>query len=198
MNQDQILHALMQHLREHSGFETDRNYLGMSAIGQCPRRLYDAFVNGQEPTMDIHRMCYIGYLFERDARQRMTEAGLYRPPRVAELIAPFDERFRGHADGETIDGDLLELKSVSEEGLERVAAKGRGKVEHWLQVQTYMRYGPWQNAVIVYISRDSFRHFIVSALKDTHVGEKMEHKAKTVLAAIDARRPPACECGRCK
>lgn len=197
MNQDQILHALMQHLREHSGFEPDRNYLGMSAIGQCPHRLYAAFVNGREQTMDIHRMCYVGYLFERDARQRLTEAGLYRPPRVTELIAPFDARLRGHPDGETIDGDLLELKSVSEEIFERVVAKGRGKVEHWLQIQTYMRYGPWHSAVIVYISRDSFRHFVVGASKDTRAGEKMEHKAKMVLAAIDARRPPACECGRC-
>ena len=197
MNTEEMLVRINDGLRRRSRFETDRTYLGMSTIGRCPRVLYFNFVNGISPTMDAHRMAHVGYLFEGDAKERLTLDGIYQPARVAEIVAPFDSRFRGHPDGETADGDLAEIKSLSDEAYVRLIQTGRLKSDSYYQIQTYLLYGPWTNAVVFAINRDTFQHYVLSVSKDTRAGQKMEHKAKAVLAAIDARRPPACECGRC-
>jgi len=197
MNTEEMLVRINEGLRKRSLFETSRPYLGMSTIGRCPRVLYFNFVNGISPAMDMHRMAHVGYLFERDAKERFALDGIYRPAHVTEIVAPFDERFRGHPDGETVDGDLAEIKSLGDEAYVRLVQTGRLRTESYFQIQTYLLYGPWTNAVVFAINRDTFQHYVLCVPRDMHAGQRMEHKAKAVLAAIDARRPPACECRKC-
>lgn len=195
---NEVQAKLMEHLVQHSGLEPHRNYLGMSAIGQCPRKLYFDFVVGRTLTERDHLMCYAGYLFEGDALARLAAAGICRVEDRRELVAPFDARFRGHTDGQTFDGELLEIKSVNAKIFERLRVDQRAKMDHFLQVQTYMRYGPWRKALVVYVSRETFEHLILPVAKNERYGQQMEGKAKRILGLIDAHTPPECECGFCK
>lgn len=199
MDPHTIHQQITAHLHQHSGLDARREYVGMSSIGRCPRQLYFAFVEGRpRPGDEAHRMCYAGYLFERDLKARLAATGIYVPDSERELVAPFDARFRGHTDGATGDGELLELKSINDKGFERVAVSQRPKTEHALQVQTYLRYGPWTHALVVYVNRATFEHLVLRVAENTRVGLDMEQKAKRVLAAIDARQAPRCECGYCE
>jgi len=52
-------------LRQKSGLEQHRPYLGMSGISQCPRKLYREFLGGRKlPTDQQHWYCWTGYLHE--------------------------------------------------------------------------------------------------------------------------------------
>ena len=52
-------------LREQSGLEQHRPYLGMSGIAGCPRKLYMEFMGGRKPPTDQqHWYCWTGYMHE--------------------------------------------------------------------------------------------------------------------------------------
>lgn len=185
------------YIRENSSYDTQRNYLGMSGIARCPRRLYDDFLQPSKPTDETYRNCYLGYLWEDEAKNILEGSGIFKPDSERELIAPFDARFIGHTDGETIEGNLLEIKSVTAHALERIKEEGRAKRDHFWQVQTYMRYGDYSQALIAYVSRDPMEFHFISVPCLSAVGALLEEKARRVLKAIDTKQRPACECKRC-
>lgn len=187
---------LAKHLRLHSGLES-RSYLGMSQVAKCARQAYDSFVDGPDLTDFQHRMCYAGYVYEQDVLQRMREMRVARLDR-RELVASFDDRFRGHIDGVTAWNDLLEIKSVTASKFELVDKGNRALHEHNDQVQLYMRYGGWNYTWLVYVNRESFEHRVIRVRYDEQRAVDMENKAKKILQAIDARQRPKCECGYCE
>ena len=189
---------IMVDLRAASGLEQKRGYIGMSNVGKCPRQAYNDLVNGRQMTDEGHRLCYAGYLFERDALARLVRMEFARPDAVRELVAPFDERVRGHNDGETFWGDLLEIKSVSMRRWRLVVDNNRPLFEHADQVQLYMRYGGWKMAWIIYICRETLEHKVVSIGYDEQRAEMLEYKMKAIVRMIDRKTPPKCNCGRCK
>lgn len=185
------------HVRLHSGLE-QRSYLGMSVVAQCARKAYDNFVDGPTTGNDDfrHRMCYVGYLFEADVLHRLREMKIAVLDR-REVVAGFDDRLRGHIDGVTTWGDLLEIKSVSTHKFELVCQQGRALHEHYDQVQLYMRFGGWRYAWMVYVCRETFAHKVIKVARHERRGEELEAKARSILAAIDRRERPQCECGYC-
>lgn len=188
---------VLAYIKANSNYDTSRNYLGMSGIGRCPRVLYDRFISPDKPTEETYKNCYLGYLWEDETKNILEGSGIYKPDSERELIAPFDKRFIGHTDGETSEGNLLEIKSITAYSMERIKQEGRVKRDHFAQVQAYMRYGDYQQALVVYVSRDPMEFYFISVPYVYSVGERMEQKAKMVLAAIDSKRRPACECKRC-
>lgn len=197
INTSQLQAKVMQHLVQNAGLE-QRTYLGISSIGYCPRKLYFDFVQARTFTERDARYCYVGYLYERDAKTRLAATGLYRPGSEREIVSTLDPRFKGHTDGETPSGELLELKSVNPKRLERVLYTQQPLNEHLAQVQCYLHYGNYESALMVYINRDDFSHVLLVVEYEVEVALQYEDKARRVLSAIDARMPPACECGWCK
>jgi hypothetical protein len=195
-----------KHLKEHSGLEPRRDYLGISAIGRCPRQVVREFLYGKGPkdlTLKAHLNCYAGYLFERDVLRRLYEIGVANIPALEgqqqlEVVADFDARLRGHVDGETVDGDLLEIKSTTKEKFSRVKATHMALTEHFAQVQLYMKYGPWKKCWIVYVCRETLEHHVVKVTYLHTQAIKYEMKAARLLAFIDQEMLPACECRFCK
>lgn len=183
-----------------SGIEV-RNYLGMSAIGHCPRYLYYLMLGGREHNIQSHHYCYLGYLFERDILNRLEQLGREVNGRDAPILksgrefVDFAGRFQGHTDGEW-DGDLLEIKSVRHDRLP--GENGRLPRTHFWQIQTYMHYGSYRLARVVYVARDTGHIRVVGLRRNEKIGELARLKAATVLEAVDRRRPPPCECGHCK
>lgn len=192
----ELENRLAKHVQLHSGLEV-RAYLGMSQVAKCARVSYDRFLNGEEHSDFLHRMCYVGYLFEADVLRRMREMRIAVLDR-REVVAGFDDRLRGHIDGVTPWGDLLEIKSVSTSKFDLICQQGRALHEHFDQVQLYMRYGGWKFAWVVYVCRESFEHKVIRVARSESRGLFLENKARLILAAIDARERPVCECGYCK
>lgn len=192
-------HRIADHLLHASGFETGRKYLGMSRITECPARLYRECLNGRAHELNeaSARRCYRGYLFERDAQQRLAAAGIYLPGSGKEVRADFDERFRGHTDGETTEKDLLEIKSVTNVMFERIQRTRRAMDSHIAQVQLYLRFGGYAHGLIVYIDTETFRHYVADVWPNKGEQDRWIAKAAEVLAAIDSGTPPKCICGRC-
>lgn len=188
---------IMADLRLRSGLEI-RRYIGISNIGKCPRRAYYDIVYGQKMSDEGHRMCYTGYLHERDALARMARAEIANLDLAnLEIIAPWDVRVRGHNDGVTYWGDLLEVKSVSRFKFQMICDNDRPNREHVAQVQLYMRYGSWNKAWIVYICRETFEHRVFEVRYDDREAERQEARMKALVRAVDEKKPPRCECRRC-
>lgn len=186
---------IMAYIRNNSGFEPKRAYLGMSHLSECPADLYLAFQEGNTVTEASHRMAYLGYAIEYIEKDILVKAGVLRSV-GREIVAEFDPRVRGHIDGETVDGDLVEIKSVSKVKYDQVEATGKALRSHFGQVQAYMHFGGYKHAEIVYVCREDFRHYVVHVPYVQGVGEQIEAKARRVLAAIDSSRQPPCECRR--
>lgn len=178
----------------------ERDYLGMSRIGECPLQLYRDMRSGRRrPSGAGMRYCYEGYLHERDILYRFETQGVPITDKGAELVAPFDERFRGHVDGVArMDGDepeLIEVKSVSTEMFERIRSHPRPADLD--QVQIYLRYGEWERGNLIYKCRSNGKIWVAPILRRDELGEELEAKAQLVLRAVDEGIPPACRCGRC-
>lgn len=202
-----------EHMKLHSGLEQKRDYLGISAIGRCPRQVVREFLYGKgEMSLQAHQICYAGYLFEADVMERLREMEIAKAPPPSpspfstnengegsiEVIAPFDARLRGHVDGETIDGDLLEIKSLKVLKFEKVKSTHMALTEHFAQVQLYMKYGPWKKCWIVYVCRETLEHYVVKVNYLHTQAVKYELKAQRMLAFIDQGMLPECECRYCK
>ena len=200
MSQKEIEYRITTHIARASGLDQHRKYLGISKISQCPRAAVLEFRNGIVETGAAHRMCYAGYEQERAVMQLLYNAGVSIGvfPMSKEVVAPFDSRLRGHIDGETVDGDLLEIKSVSKFKFDSIQADRIAKFAHLTQVQLYMRYGGWKKAFIVYRCRDTYEHVVIEVPYSESQSEKLEQKAKVILAYIDSGGLPPCECGRCR
>ncbi len=183
----------------HSGLQPKRDYLGISAIGKCPRVVVREFLNGKgEMSLQAHQMCYVGYLYERDLIMRLQQMGLANSITNTEVIAPFDPRLRGHTDGETLWGDLVEGKSVNGGKFKKVKDTHMALTEHFAQVQLYMKYGPWKTCWIVYENRETFEHCVVKVPYLHTQAIKYEMKAQRLLAFIDQGIVPECECRYCR
>ncbi len=198
LNARQVKEALVEWTIAHSGYE-DRSYLGMSRIGECPRVLFTDFIKVKRDWDPAHHLlCYAGYLWERDIRTRLRESGLYAELSEREIVAEFDERFRGHIDGELQDGSLLEIKSTVQAKIDTIQATNKIPLKNYQQVQVYLRHGGYDRAQVVYVARDTDELLVYEVRPNRGVQDLMDDKARWVLSAIDEGVAPGCTCGRCE
>ena len=137
-----------------------------------------------------------------------------------ELVAEWAPRFRGHIDHELPDGTLLELKSVYWEKLLRLMASGRAEAKNEAQVQSYMRHGGYDQAIILYTARnvphkEFYRKRVhvrgntwlpgwtppfwaVDIIEYPAMQDSLDDKARNILRCYDEGTPPLCSCGYCK
>lgn len=198
MNASEVREQLINWTVLHSGHDATRRYLGMSRIAECPHVLYHEVIDGPaKPNPAQYLTFYAGYLWERDIKQRLEEIGIYAPMSERLIVCDFDPRFYGHSDGETTGGRLLEIKSTVQVNLEEISANKRIPRRHFQQVQMYLHHGKYPAALMVYVARDTGQIHTAEIRPMRDVAEDLNRKARMILAAVDAGRAPACECGRC-
>jgi hypothetical protein len=190
--------ALDEQITRDSGLDPHRDYLGISKVIDCPRRAVKEFLYGMTDLSDTaHRMCFAGYEHERSVIELLSHAGIVHYAGI-EVTAPFDKRLKGHIDAQSVDGDLIEIKSVSTVKFQKVNESGKALRRHFLQVQLYMRYGHWQQAFVIYRCRETYEHKVIRVPYVPSQADRLEEKAKLMLAFIDREELPACECGHCQ
>jgi hypothetical protein len=207
----ELKQQLVESFRTHSRHDRFRNYLGMSGIGGCPRQLYFQTIEPIEADDRLKWYGWTGYLHEAGLKDLLgaheeAVATLLggSSPVGRELIADFDERYRGHTDYELSDGTLVEIKSTRwDKWIEIKAIKGANP-RHIAQVQAYMRHGDYPHAILIYVARDmphrdwEFPFWCVDVPRDEWLMNELDEKAKMILAAIDSGRPPDCTCKYCR
>jgi hypothetical protein len=60
----------------------------------------------------------------------------------------------------------------------------------------YLHHGKYPLALMVYVARDTGQIHTAEIRPTRDVAEDLNRKAQMILAAVDAGRAPACECGR--
>ena len=197
MNAQKMEEKLRSHLRFVSKLDKRRDYVGISNIGKCPRQAYKDLVHGFTDTDFAHQMSYAGYLYEQDAIARMMATGFLRNTRPQEVVCPKNPIIRGHIDGESTLGDLIEIKTVTKQKFKILQFHGRPLHEHVDQVQLYMRYGGWLNCIMIYICRETFEHKVFDVRYDLIWAETLEEKMLDLAEAVRTMQPPACTCEKC-
>lgn len=167
------------------GHNPHRRYLGMSQIHRGEKDIIDSMKQGVELDAYQLRIHGVGYVFERIIKEKLTKAGVMIVDSERELVAGFDNRFRGHTDGDLVDGSVVDVKSTVEEKLKRIEADRRLPNAHYVQAQMYMYHGGYDRAMIVYVARDTGRILVRSVKYDGKTAGFYNEKAKRILSALD-------------
>lgn len=192
-----ITKKIAEYITNKSGFETRRDYISISHLADCPRRVVREYHAGFDVSATTHHMAYAGYHQERDILEMLTNMGMLEQVNV-EVVAPFDGRLRGHMDG-VLENCVLECKSVSGRRWDGILKKAdRLPWKHYVQVQMYMRYSGMRNAVVIYRNRETYEHMVIMVPYNQTQADKFEMKAKEILLALDDEVMPECECGKCR
>lgn len=191
---EQLENLIKESLALRSGFEKKRDYLSISHVSGCPRRAMREYLEGFEINEHTHEMCFAGYENERSVLDILHTVLIHNP---VEVVAPFDSRLKGHLDAMTVEGDVVEVKSVNARKWEKIIKERRPLLEHFAQVQLYMRYAKRERTFIVYRNRETYEHKVLQVPYREERARHFEDKARKILAAIDSGVLPECTCGRC-
>lgn len=193
---DQLTEAII----ENSGLEQNRDYVGFSKIGDCPRKIYTEYMQKQNVsiTESDHFYCYAGYHQEADVANLLIKIGVLDPTsRGKEIVSDISPIFKGHIDGLAMDGALIEIKSVSNQKYDSIKEKGKSLFRHFVQVQLYLRYGKMPYALIIYRNRETYEHMVMYVPYVKSAADEQEKKALIILDAIKDGKAPACTCHKC-
>ena len=198
MNAAILRHALEDWTRANSGWGM-RPYLGMSQLDRCPALVYDQMTGNGHETGVLQAMAfYDSQVHKRDLIARLNAVGMYAP--IEEIVAPWDDRFRGHPDGQVVTQSsraVLQIHTMVGDKFEELREHGYPRQAHYYQVQLYMLYGGLGEACILYKCRETGRVWPIAVVAQRSVQEDLEGRARRLLAAVDANRKPTCVCGRC-
>lgn len=200
---DTFNRLLLENLHTESPHDPTRNYLGMSQIGDCALELYRKMVGTGGAARDDVRMRWYEWTGQIHEEAVLKLLGVKQTRHS--IVAAWDSRFRGHTDHE-INDTVVDIKSTHWKKFLEI--KGNNHLVphmHQWQMQAYMKYGPYEHGVLIYIARDvpheewAFPFVAVDVSKNDAVGEKLEQKAAMILYAIDKRSELeiVCNCWKC-
>ena len=188
MRANDLKDALMNWTVLNSGHQ-NREYIGLSGIGDCEMLIYDRVRRPEKPSVDEHLKFKVGYEFEALVIERLKALKVYQ---AGEVISLADGLVQGHTDGR-IGGDILEIKSVPAGRFLPV----EGKLPHrvFWQVQAYLHYLERQWCQVLYIARDTGAICTVGIRYREEIGQEIEARVARLVAAVLNYERPACSCG---
>lgn len=168
--------------------------LRMEDIWRCQAELYDLLVKGQEtPGIVRAQLQHEDDLQVGDVLLRLREVTSVE--QVGEVVAGWDERYWGHVMG-SVGGMLLDVRSVGAQRFDEVMETRQALGPDYDQVQAYMQYGGFEEAMVVYKDRERGRFWPVKVWANADRQAKLDEKARRVLAGVDRGERPECTCGR--
>jgi len=188
MRANDLKDALMNWTVLNSGHQ-NREYIGLSGIGDCEQVIYDRVRRPEKPSVDEHLKFKVGYEFEALVIERLKALRVYQP---SEVISLYDGLVQGHTDGR-INADVLEIKSVPSQRFLPVD----GKLPHrvFWQIQAYMHFLQRRWCQVIYIARDTGQICTVGIRYREEIGQEIEVKAGRLVRAVLNYDRPGCTCG---
>lgn len=193
-----IIEILKSKVEESCRYEARRDYLSMSKIAECSRKLYLEMLNGTKPDYNTKARCWLGYHYEDLVVDWLQDEKLLVPQSRGKEISVFDGRFKGHIDGHDAQQVLIEIKSLSEVKFQSIKTAVKIPTRNFLQVQTYMFNGHFNRAMIIYVCRETMEFETRTINQIDSVGYRMNEKARRILTAFANSVMPDCDCGYCK
>jgi len=158
----------------------------MSQIARDEAQLVEMMMGeGWVPTRDDHHRLILGFVFEDYVKWMLEEAGLATCVEEQEVVAGFDERFRGHPDGVLEGGAVVEIKSTVEARRMEMKQRRRASGRHFEAMQMNLHHGGYAEGYLVYIARDSGQYYVHRVRPVASIIERLNAKAQRVLAAVD-------------
>lgn len=195
MNKEQLIKSLEECVAKNSRYETKRNYLSMSRIGECPLILYKEYLQGTIPNYANYSGAFLGYTFEDIIAKWLIDLKVIDPTTRNLELSALEGKFKGHIDGSTNPKTLIEIKSVNKKKFDQIRQDTKVPTKNFLQAQTYMYHGKFEETTIFYVCRETMEFEIKRFNCIPIIGQRMTEKAQTILTAVS---PPDCECGFCK
>lgn len=149
----QIADALIAWTVAHSGYETRRDYIGLSGCSLSVDEIVHNYRNGFPASEMDHCKCYKGYQMEADLLRRLR---LIFDDRIqfGGEISTFDGLVKGHPDFR-LDGFPGDCKTVPLDEHLPDSDGRRLPRRVFFQLQGYMAYSLKQRALVVYESREN-------------------------------------------
>lgn len=188
---------IQKYIQQHSGLEQKRPYIGMSAIGDCSRRIILTYRNGITTDFKAHLNAFRGYRMEAIAKDILIGSGIMKPSSEAALQI-FSMMVQGHTDGETVDGQLIEIKSKRKDKFDEILYTGKLPIRDYHQVQCYMQYGGYTQAKVFVLCPETFDSHILTIHRNDTVIKRIVKKLELLVNAVNTGTIPDCECGKCK
>jgi hypothetical protein len=188
--------TIEQYITEHSGLDKRRDYVGMSGIANCPRVIVDMFYKGVRTDYRDHLNAFRGYRIEKIAKEILIGAGIMKPNSEREL-AEFNDLVKGHTDGESVNGELIEIKSKKKEVFDQILASNKLPYRDFMQVQAYMHFGNYKMAIVFIICPETFETHTIRITPNDGAQRKLIYTLDRVIECINNKIYPACTCGRC-
>lgn len=194
----EIKQILQERVEASCRYETKRNYLSMSKIAECSRKLALEMINGTKPDYQTRGRCWLGYHFEDIIAQWLIEEKILLPTSRGKEISAFEGKFKGHIDGHTEQMKLIEIKSLNEIKFQKLLSDIKVPTRNFLQTQTYMYNGGFKEAMIIYVCRETMEFAVRSFKRADIIGQRMNEKALKIIDALNAMEIPDCDCGYCQ
>lgn len=178
--------------RQYRPFDNTQ-YLDMSRLGECPRKLAWEMLHGVNPSDDLKmRLCKVQQS-EADLQSRLarTIGNRFTGTRPIQAL---QGKVVGFTNGEA-DGVLLKIKSVPDDD---ALPDGRAPNNHYWMTQALMHFGKFARCIVIYESRGSGRIRTYEHLYNVVIGLECERKARLVLSAVNGKWLPECVCGKCE
>lgn len=186
MGYSETIKKMADHTRKVGGYQK-RFYLGFSQVHKPEEAiLLDLQTGSKDPSDDEILHLSLGYVIEKDIRAKLEAIGIAKPNTQREIVAAYDQRARGHIDGETCEeGQIYEIKSTVQSNLEGIEHSKKLPNKHFAQVQTYMHHGGYKSCLMVYVARDTGQLYFQEVWYIRAVGQRFENKIKAVLRRFD-------------
>jgi len=183
-----LIQKLTDYTRQTCGHET-RFYLGLSQLHRPEEELVHEMLHGSkhQPDDAIKRLA-LGYVVEADIRRRLEGIGIAIPNSQTEIVAVYDDRVKGHIDGQTVEKrQIYEIKSTVQAKLDTIKLSNKLPNDHFQQVQAYLWHGDFQSCLMIYVARDTGQIWAKELWRITAMGKDLEAKAKRVLTEVDKK-----------
>lgn len=173
ISEKQIETALIKYTCEHSKFDVQRPYIGLSKIVESAEDIVAQINNGRNINIPGLLKCYKGYQMERDIIERLR--AIYGDKITTGMTyTGYNELVAGHPDCE-IDGYPADIKSVAKE---EFLPDGKFSSRVFWQMQGYMLFAEKNKSYLIYEARDTgaIRVYVVEANRtvQAQIKEKIE------------------------
>lgn len=177
---------LIQETINQCGHEERKGQLSMSWLSLPTEEILKRVRNGCAQSDESKLLLYQGTHSEKGMRERLDALCLSRhlPLYAPRVISAFGGRLTGHTDG-SIENTVIEIKTVPDgKILREMASRGRVPFKVYSQVNAYMLWGEYRDALVIYEARGDGALWVTHVTPNKDLQKELDSKVRDVLRQI--------------